>query len=1060
MLKQELGKEALQREIDKNIKAYEEAREKADAVKELRLAKREKLRRQLQRRSRTVVPDSDSSDDERLASRRAASSLFVGDCRPSISPSRVNKPAPTRQSPVERRPPLQQSSSEEDTPSDSEKLNDVPLSGERRKEAPSDERRSAVEKSKDSPRLPTKKLGVVAPATKLKASLGREKLKQHSKSSTISTEGHVVTGRSLTSKTTNGAPSKTTVNRAIRTAPPKQTSRAINFIDQPLEKQRREFSTSQQYRKLKYRGLANKKSRTEGIPDFSALTFMNGPPPTLPRAVASRPTDNLYGRRETAGRRIQDTDQDDQRRRGLTDEPTPLADWEIHKVPMICFHWYSSTCPYGQQDCKFMHRTVDPQGKPYMMGDYEGRVPQKYRRPPITCSFWYHGRRCKKTAEQCLYAHEDTGWAELNGAPVRFEHMPPESAVPAARDGPSWLMPKHQDPPITCLFWLRDPRGCNKSEGDCKYAHWNTGWAHPKSDPKVPAERISPEQLPRDQSHRSSLDTSKPASQNVAPIDNKSLTCYFWLNGPGGCAKSAANCSFAHNNTGWIKPFGQGNHPKPERIDPRRMPQFRKYDPTEASQIQKGLSKPSTQTVSSRSVDDNHDRSPTDISSDVVQVFDRQHVRSPLALQVASHEETATAITPSSQLRSRIERFWNLDIVEMFNSGVPGDNSTLERHAMMLYHPEEHEEEIELITRWLLMHGVKVANLWYDGAWGQFREDVAEYKSGVIIVHPDFDHYIDLPGFGDVLKERVRVWSVGLQPPASFDNGVDQTPPELQHDRIGVFPHGGFIYITDDVFEKEPQLALRITKLFFAKIEQLRSRDGPVSWWQEVDDACLLWRLCVRPELMEYLYEACAENAEELAAGNPDHLWRVYSNPLVPVAFADCSYSRFELYQLLTSTNYIEQDHPAEPLSPVQDKYPILSERREIAEDPTLDYFNRRAHSREDANTHMIGYYAAMQATDMRRAYRQFYVVHTEPEAACAQQWKASIHNIADVITPEQCCNEFSKASKDSLFDFLDWAMGPKEGTEQDGLEEGELGDAPMEFSPTKEIHEVEHTAY
>lgn len=157
-------------------------------------------------------------------------------------------------------------------------------------------------------------------------------------------------------------------------------------------------------------------------------------------------------------------------------------------------------------------------------------------------------------------------------------------------------------------------------------------------------------------------------------------------------------------------------------------------DPTEASQIQKGLSKPSTQTVSPRSVDDNHDRSPTDISSDVVQVFDRQHVRSPLALQVASHEETATAITPSSHLRSRIERFWNLDIVEMFNSGVPGDNSTLERHAMMLYHPEEHEEEIELITRWLLMHGVKVANLWYDGAWGQFREDVAEYKSGVIIV--------------------------------------------------------------------------------------------------------------------------------------------------------------------------------------------------------------------------------------------------------------------------------------------------------------------------------------
>ena len=123
-----------------------------------------------------------------------------------------------------------------------------------------------------------------------------------------------------------------------------------------------------------------------------------------------------------------------------------------------------------------------------------------------------------------------------------------------------------------------------------------------------------------------------------------------------------------------------------------------------------------------------------------------------------------------------------------------------------------------------------------------------------------------------MLNKRVRLWSVGLQPPINFEPGVLPDPPVLQHNRVGIFPHGGFIYITDQVFEQKPQLALSIIKLFLAKIEQLRILDGPVSPWQEVHDACLLWRLCVRPELMEYLYLMCEENLAELAAGSPDDL--------------------------------------------------------------------------------------------------------------------------------------------------------------------------------------------
>lgn len=101
----------------------------------------------------------------------------------------------------------------------------------------------------------------------------------------------------------------------------------------------------------------------------------------------------------------------------------------------------------------------------------------------------------------------------------------------------------------------------------------------------------------------------------------------------------------------------------------------------------------------------------------------------------------------------------------------------------------------------------------------------------------------------------------------------------------------------------------------------------------------------------------------------------------------------------------------------------------------------------------MIGYYAAMQSADLRRAYRYFYVVHTEPEADCAKKWKASIHNIAGIITPEECIEELSKSGKESLFDFWDWAMKPKQQLSEVAPEQEELGDAPMEMSsPAKEI--------
>jgi len=85
----------------------------------------------------------------------------------------------------------------------------------------------------------------------------------------------------------------------------------------------------------------------------------------------------------------------------------------------------------------------------------------------------------------------------------------------------------------------------------------------------------------------------------------------------------------------------------------------------------------------------------------------------------------------------------------------------------------------------------------------------------------------------------------------------------------------------------------------------------------------------------------------------------------------------------------------------------------------------------------MIRYYAGLQV-DMRRDYRHFYVVHTEPMASYVKDWKQEIQTIAEVITPEQCIKELKKSGQDSMFNFFEDVMAGDVG--EKGADKG--GDA------------------
>ncbi|KAG9195358.1 hypothetical protein G6011_00479 [Alternaria panax] len=705
--------------------------------------------------------------------------------------------------------------------------------------------------------------------------------------------------QSSTSKTTSG-PGKSSGIRIVNVLKP-QPCRAPALPEESL------------YQTLSWRAKADKRSRREGTPDVAALNFVHAPPgivvPNLPV-----PSHDLYARREPSHRRVISEEPQDNEppRRESTDGNMLLEPWEIHKVPQACYQWrLSNNCTKSAKECRFMHRHKDEKGHDYPIADMEGKIPGKYRRPPLTCSFWLDG-----------------------------------------------------------------PKGCKKSAEDCKYAHQNTGWIK-HSDPSMGDARNDPDQRPKHDSVENQLREKK----TIGFLNPRQLTCWYWNRGQ--CRKSDQDCAYQHRNTGIIADGPHKDRPK---------------------------------SISTPDVDNNMDmddivqphmnnevtRTPSPILSEQSQLFSFQPPPPPPPI-------TNEVKIKCEQLRTSGGSVCTLDFEDMFASS-DGDEALnlLESRAFLMYHPEDHFEELEIITRWLLLHHVQVASMTYQGAWAIFKQQILQGGSGIIIAHPDVEYFTAFPGFGEILRKNVRLWSVGLQPGLEYDAALTDSPPVFQYKCIEIFPLGGFVYITEEVFETKPLLALEIVKLFFAKIADLRGRAGPLAPWQEVDDASLLWRLCVRPELMEYLLQRCEDHEIDLNAGNAD--------------IQSCA----KLYSLLAETNYIEQDDPIVPLSTVVDKYPILSERRIIAECEPVDYFNTVARSKEAANLNMIRYYAGLQV-DLRRDYRHFYVVHTEPKAKYVEQWKQEIQTIADVITPEQCIKEFLKDGQDSMFDFYERFMTDNE---------------------------------
>jgi chromo domain-containing protein 1 len=166
---------------------------------------------------------------------------------------------------------------------------------------------------------------------------------------------------------------------------------------------------------------------------------------------------------------------------------------------------------YGRRETRHVRRNSDDdhstKNKQEILQD---RLANKI---PLTCFEWLNGS-CERTAEQCRFHH-------TRG----YRPSPYNGTVPG----------KYRTPPQTCIPWMENPKGCNKSEEECGFAHYNTGHLAQTGGRTVEM----------DINRKPKFLSNKPA----APFAPRSmLTCYFWLH--SNCRSSAEECTFAHWDTG------------------------------------------------------------------------------------------------------------------------------------------------------------------------------------------------------------------------------------------------------------------------------------------------------------------------------------------------------------------------------------------------------------------------------------------------------------------------------------------------------------------------------
>ncbi|KAH8716840.1 hypothetical protein GQ44DRAFT_730366 [Phaeosphaeriaceae sp. PMI808] len=970
--REEMGDDAFLQLMDDNQDAYDEACKKHKKHQVLKQQKRMKKRQKLRARP-IIVEDSDDdipilqrvrSNQQNTKSPVPATSLFVDteDSNPPSPLSTLRQPESSlfvTQPPVTRRAPLQQSSSESGEESCSDDNSEDSLIGELVEKAKSKNRKRKEPSLGNSILSPKSKKNTMVPlmfpTPKQPGKTAHRQDQRPKLSRTLTAPTTTIVSKPTSAKKALRSLSDTDnqVSGAVSTRPNVRIGHSASAVTTIPTKTAKSISAGVMCKPTTLTAI-----RKSGTVSKTAIRMTNEPKTHQRKEWQSdKHFNTLMFRRKAELRSCREATPDLNTLEFVGGSPASL---HKQRVPAPADN------PYGRREAgvrRIREVEIDEPPQRTVVEESEFLRDMEIGKPPLVCPHWRLSNNCPYGPQKCNFRHQNQ---DEQGRDLPVGDM---SGI---------LPPKYRKPPVTCYFWLTSPAGCHKPETLCLFAHRNTGYIPQKGGKGGETFAIDPNILPvREQAIVPFLPPKEPKGKSKPKPSE--FTCWYWNRGK--CRLSSEHCIYQHKHTGIVAP-------EPGVINPTCLYwknghcqftadqcKYKHYDTERQVNSDKNAAEPEHSMVWSPS----------------------EQAPSPPPAPLPPIESLPKA-TSCMQMKDLIEQALKIDFISLFEWGEDEMGQVmLDKRALLVYNPKYHSEELEVLTRWLLIHHVEVSSAWFEGCWDYFQRQIAKGGSGIVIAHPDFEDFSELPGFGQLLRKQVRILSLGMQDGIEYDTALSKSPPTIRHTWIDIFPLGGFIYITDDVFEKEPQLALRIIRLFIAKTDNLRKIAG-----QESDDTNLLWRLCVRPELMEYLIQRCEEQANGLEAGDPNVM------------------ARAELYTFLSDTTYIEQDSPMQPFSAIPDDFPIMSERRVIAEDQPIDYFDTLARNQEEANRRMVQYYATLQV-DMRRDYRHFFVVHVEPTAV--QHWKQEIQNIADIITPEQCIDELSRSGNKQMFDFCERYM-------------------------------------
>lgn len=746
--KKSMGEPHFYRYCRKNIDDFHAAIETAETARAARKAKRDEKRQRLaltKQRSALFVSDSEDEDG------RAASNRPQNQNLPQQATASTRSLSSPKQPQIARKPPLVQSdlsSSEEDLIDDSmmaelgkiSKKTTCSSLGTKGSASHGQSRRNSLQ----SPCSPTKRTAApvskepVAKANQTKQAANKEPQKpSQSLNDAVSQSSEPaaaapVTEKSQSANEANAPPPAISKQQLVKTAnaTPKarasdtsvasverpansagqgsankaKRSGAIKVVNQPKMQLRSEWTKGQKaFSTLHFRAVAQKRSRAEGTPDPAALEIVNDPSGSV-KPKPPVPHDDPYARREVRQSRTRSIESNDARRGSrseiLTDENVPLAPWEVNKVPQVCAEWrLSNNCPKTAQACIFLHRNKDPDGHDYPVGHAGGLIPPKYRRPPLTCTHWLYGKTgCFKTADKCHFAHRNTGW-------VPNENHPSENATRIDKNiKPVYGQKKGASKPV------KPPnKPTNGAQKPVKPQDERTNDAQKPA--KSHNERTEIASRPAKPHNERTHGTLKPVKSmdRLAPRD---LTCWYWANDV--CRNTAESCQFQHYDTGI-----------PARAPHHHIESSLRLLPDRGNDVStdKATLQDSKTTVEAPK----ETLAPTD--------DDVTRPQSPEVIEPAESVEFGAPEATCEKMQKRIESVCDLNFEELFGSNnCERGIKLMDRRAFLVYHSEEHAEELELITRWLLMHHVEVSGVHFPGGWTKFQQEIKNEGSGVIIV--------------------------------------------------------------------------------------------------------------------------------------------------------------------------------------------------------------------------------------------------------------------------------------------------------------------------------------